>query len=90
VLQGQGVLVILASANRDEALNADPDRFDVARADRRSMSFGAGVHRCPGEAIAIEIAAAALRVMAGAGQLGLFANPTGFRPLANARIPAFS
>jgi cytochrome P450 len=90
VAAGQGVLVVLASANRDEALNTNPDLFDVARETRRSMSFGSGVHACPGEAIAVEIAAAALRTLAAAGRLGVFQNHSGYRPLANARIPAFS
>jgi len=90
ISQGQCLVVVLASANRDGALNTQPDRFDTARHNRRSMSFGSGAHACPGEAIAVEIAAAALRTFAGAGQFELFRNPTGFRPLANARIPTFA
>lgn len=89
VPKGQGLVVVLASANRDTALNADADRFDIARGNRRSMSFGSGVHACPGEAIAVEIAAVALRTLAGAGRLELFRQHTGYRPLANARIPTF-
>ena len=89
--QGQGVLVLLASANRDQALNPDPDVFDPARAARRSVSFGAGPHGCPGEAIAVEIAAAGLQALhASRGIDQLFGRCTGFRPLANARIPVFA
>jgi cytochrome P450 len=89
--QGQGVLLLLASANRDPALNRDPDMFDPARTERRSMSFGAGAHSCPGEAIAIEIAAAGLQALHSARPLDeLFGTCTGFRPLANARIPVFA
>jgi cytochrome P450 len=42
------------SAMRDPQLYADPDRFDIRRADhpRRHMIFGAGSHRCLGEALA--------------------------------------
>ena len=42
------------SAMRDPALYADPDKFDIARADiaRRHPVFGAGAHRCLGEALA--------------------------------------
>jgi cytochrome P450 len=91
IAQGQGVLLVLASANRDQALNRDPDVFDPARTERRSMSFGAGVHGCPGEAIAIEIAAAGLQGLHSARPLNeLFGPCTGFRPLANARIPVFA
>lgn len=90
IAQGQGVLLVLASANRDEALNRDPDLFDADRRDRRSLGFGAGGHACPGEAIAIEIAAAGLRALKAAGPLErIFGRSTGFRPLSNARIPVF-
>jgi cytochrome P450 len=89
--QGQGVLLLLGSANRDETLNRDPDAFDPNRVQRRSMSFGAGPHGCPGEAIAIEMAAAGLRALHAARPLhDLFGPCTGFRPLANARIPVFA
>jgi cytochrome P450 len=91
IAQGQGVLVLLASANRDQALNTNPDVFDPARIERRSMSFGAGPHGCPGEAIAIEIAAAGIEALHAARPLDeLFGPCTGFRPLANARIPVFA
>jgi cytochrome P450 len=90
IAQGQGVLVLLACANRDPALNRDPDVFDADRADRCCMSFGSGVHACPGEAIAVEIAAAALRTLASSTGLEFFGEHTGYRPLPNARIPTFS
>jgi cytochrome P450 family 103 len=42
------------SAMRDPQLYTDPDRFDIRRVDhpRRHMIFGAGSHRCLGEALA--------------------------------------
>jgi cytochrome P450 len=91
IAQGQGVLLLLASANRDETLNPNPDAFDPARCDRRSLCFGAGPHGCPGETIAIEIATAGLQALHAARPLDeLFGPCTGFRPLANARIPLFA
>ena len=87
---GQGVLLVLASANRDEALNPHPDCFDPQRCERRSMGFGAGAHACPGAAIAIEIAAACVRWIRAEGRFDdYFVRQMGFRPLANARIPVF-
>jgi cytochrome P450 len=91
IAQGQGVLLVLASVNRDPALNADADRFDVGRSNRRSMTFGAGAHACPGEAIAIEIAAAALRTLrARVSPQRMFGRHAGYRPLPNARVPVFA
>jgi cytochrome P450 len=91
IAAGQGILLVLASANRDAALNPQPDRFDPDRAQRRSMGFGAGRHACPGAAIAIEIAASAVHWLRGQSRWNdLFGQHTGFRPLANARIPVFT
>jgi cytochrome P450 len=46
--EGERVLVIFASANRDERRWADPERFDVGRSARDHLAFGHGVHRCAG------------------------------------------
>lgn len=57
--QGEMIIVLLAAANRDPALNPEPDRFDIARADRKYFEFGAGPHACPADKFApliVEIA----------------------------------
>jgi cytochrome P450 len=50
---GEPMLLRYGSANRDEARFADPDSFDIRRANAREhMSFGAGIHTCLGMALA--------------------------------------
>jgi cytochrome P450 len=44
--------VLLGSANRDEAVFEDPDRFKVSRPARRSNAFGFGPHVCIGQHLA--------------------------------------
>jgi cytochrome P450 len=88
---GQGIVVVLAAANRDPALNPDPDTFDARRAHRRSYTFGAHAHACPGEKIAVEIVVTYVRrYWTGAGFGPQFSRITGYRPLPNARIPLFA
>ncbi|MDO9359422.1 MAG: cytochrome P450 [Polaromonas sp.] len=90
VAAGQGVLLVLASANRDEAFNPQADGFYPARNNSRSMGFGGGVHRCPGSKIAIEIVASCLGGVRANGRFdSYFPAQAGFRPLGNARIPVF-
>jgi cytochrome P450 len=49
---GSTVLLARQAANRDPARWDHPDRFDVARAERRHHSFGYGPHFCVGQALA--------------------------------------
>jgi cytochrome P450 len=51
--KGAFLLVRFASANRDEAIFPDPDRFDVARRNAAEhLAFGLGVHHCLGAQLA--------------------------------------
>lgn len=53
VAAGRRLLVIYASANRDEAKWDDPDRFDIGRPDAREhLGFGKGRHVCAGQHLA--------------------------------------
>jgi cytochrome P450 len=49
---GSAVLLIAASANRDERRHTDPDRFDIHRQIGQHMTFGYGLHFCLGAALA--------------------------------------
>ncbi|MFP2930107.1 cytochrome P450 [Pyxidicoccus sp. 3LG] len=86
---GDAVLVVLAAANRDSAANADPERFDLHRKDRRVFTFGAGVHACPGQRLAKVIAAGALEVLLAAGLEGVLPRSFTYLPSMNGRIPLF-
>lgn len=49
---GDKVVVYHASANRDETVFPDPDRFDVSRTPNDHVSFGFGPHFCLGAHLA--------------------------------------
>ncbi|MFE9046316.1 cytochrome P450 [Streptomyces sp. NPDC007818] len=52
VKAGDGVIVVISTANRDEAAFPGADAFDVARGARHHISFGHGVHQCIGQNLA--------------------------------------
>lgn len=59
-----GVVLLLAGANRDPAVFADPDRFDPERPNNRDhLAFSAGMHYCLGAGLARIEAAVALRAL---------------------------
>src|SRR3954453_1617290 len=49
---GDKVVVSFTSANRDESVFGDPDRFDVRRSPNPHQSFGHGPHFCLGAQLA--------------------------------------
>ena len=52
VPEGERVLLLFASANRDETEFPDPDNFRVGRKINRHIAFGVGIHRCLGSNLA--------------------------------------
>jgi cytochrome P450 len=58
---------------------------------RELPGFGAGAHACPGERIALQLAATALEVLRATTALScIFGAVRGYQPLQNARIPLFA
>ncbi|MGW5310685.1 cytochrome P450 [Nocardia thailandica] len=57
--QGEGVVVLINSANHDEAAFPDPDRVDVARYSdpmnpaKKHLGFSLGIHYCLGAPLAL-------------------------------------
>lgn len=49
---GQDVVIWHVSANRDERVFRDPDRFDVERTPNPHLAFGSGPHFCLGATLA--------------------------------------
>jgi cytochrome P450 len=49
---GSYVTVYYPSANRDEGVFPDPDRFDVTRSPNEHLAFGFGEHFCLGASLA--------------------------------------
>jgi cytochrome P450 len=52
IAEGDRVVVFFPSANRDEAVFAEPDRFDPARTPNPHLAFGYGTHFCIGAPLA--------------------------------------
>jgi cytochrome P450 len=86
---GDVILVLLASANRDSQLNDHPDAFLLDRPQRRSFTFGAGRHQCPGQLLAMSIASATVTQLIKM-KPALDRLTWRYRPSLNWRIPLFS
>jgi cholest-4-en-3-one 26-monooxygenase len=56
IKKGDQLLLMYASANRDESVFEDPENFDVNRSHNHHVAFGFGTHFCLGSSLArIEI-----------------------------------
>lgn len=63
--EGSKVLILFASANRDERIFEDADRFDITREDNNHLAFGYGSHFCMGSGLArLELRVAFERLLA--------------------------
>ncbi|MEO7762477.1 MAG: cytochrome P450 [Casimicrobiaceae bacterium] len=50
--KGDGLFMLLASANRDEAIFESPDALDPSRDASHHLAFGFGIHQCLGQMLA--------------------------------------
>jgi cytochrome P450 len=64
VPSGSRILVLFASANRDERRWERPDVFDVTRDAAEQLGFGYGIHGCAGQGLARMEIQAILRALA--------------------------
>jgi len=72
IRQGESVVMVYASANRDEAVFDSPNEFRVDRTPNDHLSLGFGPHYCLGANLAkMEIKAALSRVLARMPQIRL-------------------
>jgi cytochrome P450 len=65
IREGRVLVLLLGSANRDEAHFVRPDKFDLIRSPNPHLSFGGGAHYCLGAPLArMEITAVLSRLLA--------------------------
>jgi hypothetical protein len=82
---GARLSLIWASANRDEAVFGDPDGFRLDRDPAQNLLYGAGIHVCPGAALArLELRVVMEELLARTGQIALVPD----RPPVRATYPA--
>lgn len=88
---GDFIIVTLAAASRDPALNPEPNRFDLDRANRRYLEFGAGAHACAGVGLATLIAETGVETLLSRGApLEGLADHVAYRPSSHIRMPIFT
>jgi cytochrome P450 len=84
---GDTILLVLAAASHDGSIHPQADVFLLDRAQGQLPGFGHGRHACPGQALALTIATAAMQYLVATD---LDSISWSYAPSANARLPRFS
>ena len=80
IMKGDKVVVSFTSANRDEAVFTDPDRFDIRRHPNPHLVFGHGPHFCLGAHLArVQMRALLSEVLARTSSLSYAGQPSYLR-----------
>lgn len=87
---GDVIVVLLAAANRDAVVNADPDILQLNRPNRKVFTYGQGRHACPGQHIAEQIAGLCLHHLLSIPAFDFSTLSWTYRPSLNGRIPLFN
>jgi cytochrome P450 len=88
VNEGDAVIAVLASANRDPQAHPDPERFDIIRRHRPHQTFSAGTHSCFGAPLAIAEGEAAIGALLRRLPSLAPAGPVGWATTGSLRVPS--
>ncbi len=80
VAAGDIMMLLMASAQRDPAMYADPDTFDPARGSIRHLAFGLGPHFCLGAPLARLEATIALSALTSRFPTARLTGQPGYKP----------
>ena len=87
--KGQGVLLMVATANRDPERFTQPEHFDIQRQPNPHLTFGMGPHGCPGAGLSRRVLRSLLLALAQHSAGGtLSVESMEWRDLINMRAPA--
>ncbi|MEJ2803769.1 cytochrome P450 [Comamonadaceae bacterium PP-2] len=85
---GARIMIHLGAASRDPRHFPEPGRFDVQSSSRDTLSFGTGLHRCLGRALARGQAEGMIKALASRAEEIRCETPVAFLPNNTLRRPA--